>query len=386
MIDQQTVLALIRAALSGSPGTIPEDFRIDEYFAFARAQQLEAILITGLHKSGFAISKELRNVMLRANLICSRQNSAAQQLYAAFEKNKIDYMPLKGSVIRPLYPSEELRSMADIDILIRTEQYEQIHALMLEEGYAQGVESDHEYVWDKDGIHVELHKRLIPSYNKDYYAYYGEGWQLAKPIDGTHCFEMSREDTLIYLLTHYAKHYRDAGAGIRQALDIYVYRRAYPDIDENYVQEKLRLLQLERFYENTLHMLDVWFGTAEHTEASKLISDRLFSSGVFGSHESSMYSATLKKLNNQGSMKKVKARNWFGRLFVSYSGMCQLYPCLKKFPFLLPLMWVVRWVNILLHKRNRLKTYVQEDNMLTDDSVEAYHEMLRTSGLDFNFK
>ena len=66
--------------------------------------------------------------------------------------------------------------------------------------------------------------------------------------------------------------------------------------------------------------------------------------------------------------------------------MCQLYPCLKKFPFLLPLMWIVRWVNILLHKRNRLKTYVQEDNMLTDDSVEAYHEMLRTSGLDFNFK
>ena len=47
-------------------------------------------------------------------------------------------------------------------------------------GYSEGSESDHELIWRKGNkILIELHKRIIPSYNKDYYAYFGDGWQLA---------------------------------------------------------------------------------------------------------------------------------------------------------------------------------------------------------------
>ncbi len=93
-------------------------------------------------------------------------------------------------------------------------------------GYLPGVESNHEYVWDKKNmLHVELHKMLIPSYNKDYYAYFGDGWRLAKKYDGSE-FKMSDEDTFVYIFTHFAKHYRDAGIGIRHITDIYVYLKS----------------------------------------------------------------------------------------------------------------------------------------------------------------
>lgn len=386
MIDTQTVLSLLRASLCGTPTAIGPNISVEEYLAFARVQQIEALLITGMHKSGVPITKEVRNILLRATLLSNRQVDTAKSLYALFEANKIDYIPLKGCVLKVLYPSEELRSMGDIDMLVRAEQYERIRPLMLSLGCKEGVQSDHEYIWDKDGIHIELHKRLIPSYNKDYYAYYGDGWQLAKPADTPHRYEMSPEDSLVYLFTHYAKHYRDAGVGIRQALDLYVYRKAHPNLDDAYIAKKMTLLQLNRFYNNTMHMLDVWFADAEHTEASRLISDRLFASGVFGTHADSLQSTMLKKVNHYGAVQEVKLLNWFHRAFPAYSGMRQLYPVLNNYPVLLPVMWVTRWINILLHKRWKFKQYMQEDSTLDEASVKEYHDMLRKSGLDFNFK
>ncbi len=386
MIDHQVVIRLIQTALDGIPAEIPVDFPLSEYLLFARQQQIEALIITGLLKADVQVPRNVRNFLLQSVMVSSQQMTGGKRLFTSFQEQGIDYLPLKGCVLKPLYPSDELRSMGDIDVLVKTEQYDRIRPIMLDAGFQEIVESDHEYVWDKPHMHVELHKRLIPSYNKDYFAYYGDGWQLARPTATPHRFEMTHEDTFIYIFTHYAKHYRDAGVGIRQALDLYVYRKAYPHMDKTYILQTLTCLQLNRFYENTMHMLDVWFGDAEHTEASQLIADRLFASGVFGTHENSLQSTMLKKVNRRGNVQKVKILNWFHRVFPAYSGMRQLHPVLNKWPILLPAMWIARWGNVLLHKRDKFKQYVTEDQMLDDASVEEYHKMLKKSGLDFNFK
>ena len=386
MIDPQIVLSILKAALEGAPADIDAAFPVEEYLSFAKVQQVEALFIAGIHRSGFSYGKAVRNIALRAALVAAKQENATKELCDLFEANGIDYLPLKGCILRSLYPSPELRSMGDIDILIKVEQYKQIRSLLTAHGFCEGYESDHEYAWDKNDVHIELHKRLIPSYNKDYYAYYGDGWQLAKPTEVLHRFAMSPEDTFIFIFTHYAKHYRDVGAGIRQVLDLYVYRKAYPHMDEQYIQETLEQLQLERFYANNMHLLEVWFGNAEHTEASKLISDRLFASGAFGTHEDSLQSVMLKQVNRQGSIRKAKIAKWLRRVFLPLDSMRRLYPVLHKMPILLPALWVHRWMRILLHKRYRFAEYRQEDRTLDEGSVERYHEMLQKSGLDFNFK
>ena len=386
MIDHKIVLSLIKAALDGTPADLGEDFPIDEYIQFASMQQIEALLVTGMLKSGVTLSADVRKMLYGAVMISSHQLSALERLCNVFSENGIDHMPLKGSMLKSLYPSDELRSMGDIDMLVRMDQYDRVRPLMLAEGYQEGDESDHEYHWTREDAHIELHKRLIPSYNKDYYAFYGEGWQLAKPCSTLHRFVMSHEDTFIFLFTHYAKHYRDAGVGVRQALDLYVYRMAYPDIDEVYVLEKMQLLQLNRFYANTMCMLDVWFKGSTHTGASQLIEDRLFSSGVFGTRENSLQSTMLKEANTQGTVKKAKLIKWLNILFLPRIEMCKLYPFLKRIPCLLPVMWAVRWGDVLFHRRNRIHARVQENKDVNSESIEAYHEMLHKSGLDFNFK
>lgn len=386
MIDTQILLSILKAVLEGMPADIDEALPVEEYLAFANMQQIEALLIAGLHRSGFSYGKEVRNIALRTAMVAAKQETVAEELYNLFEANGIDYLPLKGCILRPMYPAPELRSMGDIDILIKAQQYKHIRPLLMAHGFHEGYESDHEYGWDKNDVHIELHKRLIPSYNKDYYAYYGEGWQLAMPTISSHRYELSVENTYIYIVTHYAKHYRDVGAGIRQALDLYVYRKACPHMDENYIQEKLKLLQLERFHANTIHMLDVWFSGAADTEATKLITERLFASGPFGTHENHLQSVMLKQINHFGSLRKAKIAGWVRRVFLPYDSMCRLFPVLKKWPVLLPALWIARWFTVFLHKRKRFQEYKQEDSTLSDDSVRAYREMLRKSGLDFNFK
>ena len=68
----------------------------------------------------------LKAVIAVGMMKSEKQLEAVNKIYAAFDKNGIDYLPLKGCNMKYLYPKPELRSMGDADILIREEQYKSI--------------------------------------------------------------------------------------------------------------------------------------------------------------------------------------------------------------------------------------------------------------------
>ena len=60
--------------------------------------------------------------------------------------------------------------------------------------------------------------------------------KVVKNNDGTVTIdvnEMSAEDEMIYIFTHYAKHYRAAGVGIKHILDLWVYKLYKPELDKS---------------------------------------------------------------------------------------------------------------------------------------------------------
>ena len=73
-------------------------------------------------------------------------------------------------------------------------------------------------------------------------------------------------------------------------------------------------------------------------------------------------------------------------IFLPYKGMCAKYPILKKMPFLLPFMWIIRIFTVLLFKRKRLEALDVRINTVTEKNIDDYHLSLRLVGLDFNFK
>ncbi len=387
--QQYGTIMLIKSALTEKTQNLPPEFNITEAFETAKRHGITAIIYYGAHTCGIDTkSEEMQKHLpkIYASIMsCAKQEANIKQVLAAFEAHGIKHIPLKGTNLRKFYPKPEMRRMGDADILIDTEQYDKIRPIMLELGYTEGVESDHELHWTLGSTLIELHKRLIPSYNKDYYAYFGDGWKLAKPKDGKkYEYTMSAEDEFIYVFTHFAKHYRDAGIGIRHFTDLWLLKTNTPNLNYEYIRTELDKLQLREFYDNIISALKVWFEDQPQDEKSDFITQIIFTSGEYGRKASSVASKALKKKKGGKTASDIAKKRFFASVFTGYDIMCREYHFLKKLPFLLPFMWIVHFPKRLF-KKNKLKRFFAEINHLTDKKVSDYEKSLQYVGLDFNF-
>ena len=386
---QKDIIGIVKAALLNEKYTLPEDFDFDSAVKLAKKHGIIVMFYYGLLNCGVDESQpfmqQLFMITCQNVAINERQMYCINEIFGAFDKANIDYMPLKGTLLKNLYRKPEMRLMGDADILIKTNQNKDIKPIMESLGFSFTVESDHELIWKQKGVNIELHKRLIPSYNKDFYAYFGDGWKLAKIKEGTK-YLMTNEDQMIYLFTHYAKHYRHAGIGIRHIVDLWVYRKNTPTLDEDYIKTELTKLNLYEFYLNTIKTLDVWFEGKEADNISDFITQIIFNSGVFGTKEALILSEAVRISKSHGDAQNVQKSKYLRLIFPSFAAMSQKYPFLKKVPFLLPLMWVVRIVTVLIFKRDNIKHHQENVAKMNQENIDSYQNALNFVGLDFNFK
>lgn len=389
---QQGVLRLIYSAVSGEAMPLPEDFDLAEAMPLIKAHQIGNLVYYGAANCGIdtkqPVMQELFAVTYKCMLMDEWQRIELKRLTEAFDTNGIHYMPIKGILMKELYPKSDMRIMGDADVLIKVEQYDRIVPIVEALGYHFVVETDHELVWENSGLHLELHKRLIPDYNRDFVAYYGDCWRLGKPVadhNGRHA--MSDEDHMIYLFTHFAKHYRTGGIGVRHMLDLYIYRNAKSQIDKQYLLDELKKLGLYDFYTNIFKTLAVWFEGAEPDFQTRMIADHIFGSGAYGSNSQRMMANAIWDQGKIGkNAKQIQRRKWIQIIFLPYGAMCIKYPVLKKVKALLPIMWVARWVETLIKKPGRISQTRKNVGLINENTLDSFEERMNAVGLSFDFK
>ncbi|MEE0928717.1 MAG: nucleotidyltransferase family protein, partial [Acutalibacteraceae bacterium] len=289
MLNSQalSVLSLIKSGIYGNKPTIANDFNIQPVYSFAKKHQIMGIMLYGLLAAGLSpdapVMETLYSGALMETVLHEKQQFVITRLYEGLSKNKISYMPLKGALLKELYPREEMRVMSDVDILIRMEEYDTLSKCLKEMGFEEQYESDHELVWKKNDLTVEFHKHLIPSYNSDYYGYFERVWDRAVLCEGSR-FALDRNDEFIYNFTHLAKHYRDGGIGVKHYIDLWLMLEKY-SLDMEYIREELTKLHLERFFDNVMKTLRFWFAEGECDETVELILRHTFASGAYGSED-----------------------------------------------------------------------------------------------------
>lgn len=383
-------LQLIKSAIQNIPIPSLDLSNFDAWVHIAKKHRITTMLYYGLVHSGrFSPTdpkiKPLFQAACADLVVHERQMHDLNRITQAFDANGIDHMIVKGPNIKAIYPKPEMRPMCDIDILIRTEQYEAIRPVMTDLGYEEKLESNHEFVWQNAKGHIELHKFLIPSYNPDYFSYYGNGWRLARKTEGSR-YVLSDEDAFIYLFTHFAKHYRDGGIGLRHVLDLWVFERSVPALDEAYVERELNKLQLLEFRQNMVRLIKAWFCGEAMDEVTAFISDFVFGSGSWGNKESKQVAFDARDTEEAGSVGKGKLHRAMKILFPPMLGMKQRYPILKKLPILLPVFWIVRWMETVLFRRDRINAQRNVLKRGSADQIETYQQALNFVGLDFRFK
>lgn len=385
---QSGILTLIRSAIREETLTLPMDFNIEEALPLIQSHHIAPIIYDGAVRCGIprqaAAMQKLFQSYCKGLMVSEGQMQKLSSIYAAFDEAGIEYMPVKGCNMKLRYPKAELRMMGDADILIRQAQYEAIVPILESLGFCYQRDSDHEIIWQSKDLYLELHKHLIPSYNKDFYAYFGDGWQLGKIKSGSR-YSMAPEDEWIYLFTHFAKHFRDGGIGCRHVVDLWVFRSTYPNLDEVYVETELAKLQLLDFYENICQLIGVWFEGLQSDEKTDFISEFVFSSGSWGAMESRAISVTLREAKHSPlafSGRLVHARTV---LFRSAEELKPEYPILQKAPWTLPMIWMVRPFHKLLFQRDAVRNQKKKLIALSQDNLQKRQDMLDYVGLEYHF-
>ncbi len=384
---QQGIIAIVRAALTEKPQVLPDGFNISDAKSIISRHRIFSMCYHGACTCG--IDETLPAMQALFGKTCIEIAHSEQQLwetnrlYDALIAEKIDFLPVKGLEVKKLYPKPDMRYMSDVDMLIREEQREQIDALLKKLGYEKYTESLCEIVYNSAGLHLELHKHLIPPDIKDYAAYFKDSFRKADRIKGTSHHRLSDNDHFIYIFTHFARHYRGGGIGIKHMADLWICKQKL-DLNEYYLRDEFKKLKLYDFYLNVYKTLDCWFADGDCDEITEHITETVFASGAYGTATAARLSDAVRRSKaDDVSSAKISKTLW--TLFLPYDIMCIRYPILKKAPVLLPIFWVIRGVRSLIFRRKKVLSNLKEIQGLSADEVKRFSDSLHLVGLEFDF-
>lgn len=381
---QQGVITLLKSSITGEKLELPEGFSLgsEEVKTIIKRHHVMTLVYEGALNCGIPMDDPMMKALFRSYcrlLIGSEgQMAEAQKVFDVFEAYGIDYLPTKGCNMKAMYPKPELRLMGDADISIRVDQRGKIKEALESIGFVMEMDTADADVWNGEKLHLELHKHMRSFYNE---AYYDDVFERAKCVKG-HRYVFSTEDAFIHIFNHMARHYRGGGIGLRHMVDLYVYRRNFPQMDEAYICQEMRVLKLEAFYKNVCRMLDAWFYDGELDEVTEFLSQMIFSNGSWGSRGSHALASEVTRANASGIVSNTRVKNIIRTLFPPVSHMRIHYPILDKVPFLLPVTWVMRGFTVILFRRKNFKIKMVEWKAVDDANVRNSQNHFKFVGLD----
>ena len=319
----------------------------------------------------FAKFKEMQTLAIYRYI---RLEYELNSLIDIFERECIDFIPLKGSVLRNYYPEAWLRTSCDIDILVKNEDLDRTVNLLIEKyGYVFKERGLHDIsLFSKNKIHLELHFDLT---SEDRYTkILSTVWEECVLAENkSHQYLMSNEMFMFYHLTHMAEHFIHGGCGIRSFIDLWIIRTKM-SYDEGTVLKMCEQVGLEDFYFQTQHLMKVWFESEKHTDLSIEIENFIIGAGIYGSMENNI---AINQSENKGKIKYI-----FGRVILPYEKLKRLYPKLEKHKILIPFYQVRRWIYFIFKKnKKRAMQELKVNSYLSKDKVGSVNKLCKTLGL-----
>ncbi len=378
----ELLLGVIRSEVCGKTFSPPpmDGEVLESLFEFSRKQDMAHII--GAWAAGLELADtELREKLTKAHMLAvyryQQITFELKRISAIFERNKIKYMPLKGSVIRSLYPSAWMRTSCDIDILVEESELDRaMDCLVAEARYTTDGARDYHDVslYSSSGVHLELHFNILEN-APEMDGVLARVWEHARLSAGEYGYRQTAEFLMLHQIAHAAYHFRGGGCGLRPVLDIWLMKEKV-EIDGEVLEALLREAGLLSFAEGILDLGDAWFGESRHTELTRRMEIFILGAYIYGSAENRI---AIEKTKRGGSMGYV-----LSRLFMPYRFMKIKYPVLKKCPVLLPFCHVARWFGLLLpKKRRRAAAELKQTREITDEKAEEANGLCRDLDLKF---
>ena len=353
------LIYLLSCAVNGiTPDTSRvQAMNLEQLYQFAKFHSVRGAVCIALKRAGVQDQRfdQAYKKAVRKNIYLDMEREA---IISAFEEHCIWYMPLKGSVLKDLYPENGMREMADNDMLYDADKQNIVMEIMLANGYtAESVgRSNHDVYMKPPVLNYELHTALFGEIDaKPLYQYYADTRRLLRKDGDNGCgYHFSDEDFYVFMTAHEWKHYSGSGTGIRSLLDCYVYCKFKGDtLDWNYITEETKQLEITDFEQKRRALADKIFSANTLPDLTESEQDMLMyylTAGTYGTFENKI----RKKLQEQS-----KLSFWVHSVFIPRKQMDQSVKFTAASPLLYPVGVVWRCGRVLIKRRDKLKKAIK---------------------------
>lgn len=396
--EAEFLIHILDAYINGKKIEIPDAVSISDLYEISMIHNVTAIVCEVISSAGIykdlSVLQPFINAYMAAVYQSSVQEYSIQELTERLEEDKIPYALVKGACIREIYPNPELRTMGDIDLFMSEESRIKTDRILKELGYQKEELGSNVWTYKKDRNTFEIHSKLVGGKfwnNIDYESYFETLLTKWKSLKGSSRKYLTLEDHFLYLCFHFAKHLHSTGAGIRMVMDIALYIKQYGEqMDWGYIWDEADKIELDVFIKKLLCICSRWF----HTETANIIqeneiedellnsfADYVLSGGIFGFERDDSVRRLRKGVAEDGnnSSMAVKLRALVNLAFPDYKHMIIFMPVLKRYPWMLPVAWVKRWL-MGIQNRERVKASLTnfDSNVKT---AKEQSDLLRKMGL-----
>lgn len=302
-------------------------------------------------------------------------------------ENKIPYFVIKGPEVAALYPNPKLRSMGDIDLVVKHEDREKAHQIIINEGYeCVSQQDDREWQYFKNNMELELHDRLVYEEavnEKGQDEFFNDCWRHVQEGNLDWNFH------LLFLIFHLRKHFMNSGVGFRMFIDLaLVAEKAHinwPVLEDNL--EKTGMLE---FAKKCYGFIDRWFGI--HLPLFIKIDDefyeeatqKIFVDGIFGyCNKDNIGSDVINQIRNKKHYKTEMFKIAMKQVFPSSIELKnhKQYDYLNKSSMLLPVAWIHRFYRTINKLKMKEAFLNIRKSFVADEKIDQRENMMRKWGL-----
>ncbi len=382
MVREATYLIeLCRAHLNGESVRLDENIDYEKLFSLSTAHNLGALIFCVINTSENkdAVPKEafgkFQSAFYDSVMLYDMQGLIIEETDSLLTENKIKHLFFKGAELREYYPVPQARVMGDVDLLYNESDRDKVKALLSENGYKPVNSNGPVYDYEKDGVKLEAHTKIISG---------KIGGANAEPLtdramdfaefDGMRG-ELEKEFHFVYLIAHLAHHFWFYGAGIRLVFDLAVFQKRF-ELDFEKIFSMLTAIKLDGFARVILSVCEKWFKVGEgYTDNTEETERFILSYGVFGNSNRNRSAVIERKELEEGKNSSGLATR-LRLLFPPYEKLRDI-PYIKFIegrPYLTPLAWIYR----IFYNFKYRKSFVKEatKNIGSDESKkEAQREL-----------
>ena len=168
----------------------------------------------------------------------------------------VPYTILKGTSAAQYYPHPEYRSMGDIDIMTRREDFDQAYQDLLTGGYCVISSAEREVGLTKNGVMVELHRFFSSLSDVDAARYLDD--LIIENINPSHVLEDPING--LVLLEHISQHLEN-GIGLRQIIDWMLFvNQCLPDEKWQEFYNMAKRIRLDKLAIVVTRMCEIYLG------------------------------------------------------------------------------------------------------------------------------